>query len=133
MTDPSPKPALPSLMLIDDDSVIRATLQAALEKEYDLVAFPNGERILQEIEKHKPLLLILDINMPGSDGFGICEKVRAQARLRNMPILFMTARKDDATFLKSLQTGGDAFINKPFEMPELKERIEYLLKASISP
>ena len=119
----------PGLLVIDDDSVIRVTLETALGKQYNVISLSNGEEVVLQIENYKPDLLILDINMPGSDGFEICKEVRAQAKLRNLPILFMTARKDDASFLKSLETGGDSYIPKPFEMPDLRERIEYLLKS----
>lgn len=125
----APEGKLPCLMVIDDDSTIRATLQTALGKQYDVVSLPNGEEVVQQIENYKPQLLLLDINMPGSDGFEICKQVREQAKIRNLPILFMTVRKDDASFLKSLEAGGDSYITKPFETPALKERIEYLLKS----
>lgn len=117
------------LMVIDDDNTIRTTLETALSTQYDVISLPNGEEIIQQIEDYKPQLLILDINMPGSDGFEVCKDVRAKANIRRLPILFMTTRKDDASFLKSLQTGGDSYITKPFEMPTLRERIEYLLKS----
>ena len=128
-TSTAPEGKLPCLIIIDDDSTIRATLHTALRKQYDVVSLPNGEEVIQQIENYKPQLLILDINMPGSDGFLICKTVREAAKIRNLPILFMTARKDDASFLKSLEAGGDSYITKPFEMPALKERIEYLLKS----
>lgn len=125
----APKESPPCLMVIDDDSAIRATLQAALGKQYDVVSLPNGEEVIEQIENYKPRLLILDINMPGSDGFEICKNVRVQAKNKNLPVLFMTARRDDASFLESLEVGGDSYITKPFETWALKERIEYLLKS----
>lgn len=123
----------PCLMVVDDDSTIRAMLQTALEKDYSVVCFSNGDQVLRSIEIYSPRLLILDINIPGSDGYDICRRVRQQAMLKKLPILFMTVRKDDATFLKTLESGGDAAICKPFEMPALRERIAYLLKSYPSP
>jgi two-component system sensor histidine kinase ChiS len=116
-----------SVMIIDDDNTIRATLQAALEEKYAVVALRNGDEVLELIETHHPELLILDINMPGSDGFEICANVRSKAALDSLPILFMTSRKDNKTFLNSLGMGGNAFITKPFEIAELRGKIEYLL------
>lgn len=116
-------------MVIDDDSLIRAMLQTALEKDYSVVCLCNGDEALLSIEEHSPRLLILDINIPGSNGYEICRKVRSHAKSKRLPILFMTIRKDDASFLKSLESGGDAAICKPFEMSALRERIEYLLKS----
>ena len=117
------------LMVIDDDSAIRATLQAALEKQYSVVGLSNGDEALELIESYNPRLLILDINIPGSDGFEISKKVRSKAKLNNLPILFMTVRKDDRSFLSSLDSGGDSFITKPFKISELREKIEYLLRS----
>lgn len=125
----TPLPPRPCLMVVDDDSAIRAMLQTALENDFTVVCFSNGDQVLRSIEIYSPRLLILDINIPGSDGYEICRKVRRQAELKKLPVLFMTIRKDDATFLKTLESGGDAVICKPFEMPDLRERIEYLLKS----
>ena len=115
------------VMIIEDDNTIRATLQAALEAKYTVIALRNGDEVLERIETHHPELLILDINMPGSDGFEICAKVRSKAKLDRLPVLFMTSRKDNVTFLNSLGAGGNAFITKPFAIGELREKIEYLL------
>lgn len=123
----------PCLMVVDDDSAIRAMLQTALERDYSVVCFSNGDHVLRSIDIYSPRLLILDINIPGSDGYDICRRVRQQAELKKLPVLFMTIRKDDATFLKTLESGGDAVICKPFEMSALRERIEYLLRSYPSP
>lgn len=123
----------PCVMVVDDDSAIRAMLQTALEKDYDLVCLSNGEHVLRSIEVHAPRLVILDINIPGSDGYGICKNVRKHAGHKRLPVLFMTIRKDDASFLKTLESGGDSVICKPFEISALRERIEYLLKSYPSP
>ncbi len=119
----------PCVMVIDDDSAIRAMLQTALEKDYSVVCFSNGDQVVRSIEIYAPRLVILDINFPGSDGYDICRRVRMHAKSRNLPVLFMTIRKDDTTFLKTLESGGDAVICKPFEISALRERIEYLLRS----
>lgn len=125
----SPVDSRQCVMVIDDDNIIRATLQAALEKRYSVVGIGTGEEVLELIESYNPRLLVLDINLPGSDGFEICRKVRSKAKLRSLPILFMTVRKDDRSFLNSLDSGGNSFITKPFEIAELREKIEYLLQS----
>ncbi len=118
---------LPCVMVVDDDGAIRLMLQAALERQYAVVCLSNGEDVLRAMETHSPKLLLLDINLPGSDGYEICAKVRDHAKAKQLPVLFMTVRKDDASFLKSLAAGGDALICKPFEMADLREKMEYLL------
>ena len=117
----------PCVMVVDDDAAVRAMLQTALEKDYSVVCLSNGDRVLDTIDRCAPSLLMLDINMPGSDGYEVCRKVRIHARLKKLPVLFMTIRNDDATFLRTLESGGDAVICKPFEMPALRGRIRALL------
>ncbi len=123
----SEKISLPRLLVIDDDIAIRTMLETALETRYDVVSLPGGAEVLKTIEAHDPQLVLLDVNIAADDGFEICERIRAQPRLKRLPILFMTIRKDNATFLKSLETGGDAYIQKPFEISALREKIDYLL------
>lgn len=123
--------AKPCLMVIDDDGTIREMLRVSLESRYTVVCLPSGEGVLREIEQSRPRLLVLDVNMPGADGHEVCEKIRAEARFRRLPILFITVRGDDATFLKSLQSGGNALILKPFEIGALRERIAHLLGSAL--
>lgn len=119
----------PGVLVVDDDSTIREMLRASLEAQYQVTCLPSGEGVLRAIEEFRPRLLVLDVNMPGGDGHAVCEKVRAEARNRKLPILFITVRRDDATFLKALQSGGDALLLKPFEIGTLREKLRYLLDA----
>jgi DNA-binding response OmpR family regulator len=122
-----PQPPKPCLLVVDDDSSIRAMLKLALGGEYEVCCLPNGKDVVAQIDAAAPQLLILDINMPGSDGYEICENVRAHAKNKKLPVLFMTARLDNARYVESLGAGGDSCIGKPFEMPQLRRCIEYLL------
>lgn len=117
----------PCLLVVDDDDAIREMLRASLRLRYRVVCLPSGEGVLRAIEESRPRLLVLDVNLPGLDGHEVCGAVRAEARFRRLPILFMTVRKDDATFLKSLQAGGDSLIVKPFGVGEFREKVEELL------
>jgi DNA-binding response OmpR family regulator len=115
-------------MVVDDDNAIREMLKIALATSYEVVCIPNGEEVLDAVENYRPNLILLDINLPGTDGFAICQDLRSRARSRNIPILFITVRKDDMSFIRSLEAGGDSVVTKPFEIPELRQQIEYLLK-----
>lgn len=117
----------PCLLVVDDDEAIREMLRASLQLHYRVVCLPGGEGVVHAIEQSRPRLLVLDVNLPGMDGHEVCGAVRAEARFRRLPILFMTARKDDATFLKSLQSGGNALIVKPFGVGEFREKVADLL------
>jgi two-component system phosphate regulon response regulator PhoB len=117
----------PCLIVVDDDGTIREMLRVGLESLYEMVCLSSGEAVIEAIDRHHPRLLVLDVNMPGADGYEICDRVRAEARLRRLPVLFITVRKDDATFLKSLQSGGNALLEKPFEIEAFREKVRQLL------
>jgi DNA-binding response OmpR family regulator len=119
----------PCLLVVDDDAIIREMLRTSLAIHYRVVCLPSGDGVIAAIDTFLPRLLVLDVNVPGGDGHEICERVRAEARFRRLPILFITVRKDDATFLKSLQSGGNSLVMKPFEIGEFREKVEFLLKA----
>lgn len=117
------------IVIIEDDYNLRETLQRTMDKRYEVVGLSSGEGdIVGMIEGLAPELLVLDVNLPGPDGFELCRRIRGSARLEDIPILFMTARADDESFVKSLDVGGSAYIAKPFATAELIQKIETLLK-----
>jgi DNA-binding response OmpR family regulator len=126
MTPEEKKTIRPRLLAVDDDIGMRAMLDTALSPHYDVVCLPHGGEILKMIESHAPEVLLLDVNIAGDDGFEICERVRARFRL--LPIIFMTARTDNATFVRTLGEAGSAQIQKPFEVPALRKKIEEMLR-----
>lgn len=125
MTSPETRP---TLLVVDDDSTIRALLHTALQGSYDPLCVPNGAKVPGLVAARRPQLVILDINIPGSDSYALCQGIRTQAASDRLPILFMTVCKDDAAFFAELEQDGNAFIRKPFEMPALKARIAGLLR-----
>jgi DNA-binding response OmpR family regulator len=116
-------------MVVDDDSLLREMLLIALGGRHDVVCLPTGDDLVAIARCYRPDLLILDVNLPGEDGFAVCEQVRAAAGLGPLPILFLTARRDDRTFLRALECGGTACLTKPFEVAALADRVEALLRA----
>jgi len=121
------KKARRCLMVVDDDSTIRLLLQAALQKEYDMLCIPNGPKAAESIESGKPDLILLDIDVPGSDSHSLCEDIRRQAELSKVPILFMTVCQTNPGFFAELMIKGNSYIKKPFEMPALRRKIERLM------
>ena len=117
----------PSLLVIDDDSTIRALLHTALEGQYDILCVPNGPEVPALIADRKPDLIVLDINVPGSDAYALCSSVREQDKLCARPILFMTACQSDGEFFNDLRSSGNSYLKKPFEMPALRRRISGML------
>lgn len=127
MTHPETGPR-GSILVVDDDGTIRVLLQIALKRSYDVLCVPNGPEVPGLIEDRKPNLILLDINVPGSDGYALCAGVRKQASIQGLPILFMTVCRDAPGFFEDLRADGNSCIRKPFEIPKLETRIERALK-----
>lgn len=120
----------PSILFVDDDGSVREILYAALGRKYDTAGFPSGLDLLEYMETATPNLIVLDVCMPVIDGYSVCRAIRSKKAFRDIPILFLTALHDDRSFLQGFNVGASAFMTKPFEMAELKEKIEDLLRAA---
>lgn len=117
-----------TLMVVEDDTDTRELLQRALGSEYEVVGVSYGEGVPQLAESHRADLVVLDIGLPGISGIEVCRQIRANAPTRKVPILFLTSFGGDALFTEGIIAGGDGWMTKPFEVPKLRERIEYLLR-----
>lgn len=114
------------VLLIDDDRRHSELLQAYLARfGIDLVCAPDAEAGLARLESADPELLLLDVMLPGRDGFEICREVR---RRSNIPIIMLTARGDVIDRVSGLELGADDYIGKPFEPRELVARIQSVLR-----
>ena len=112
-----------TILLVEDDPEIREALRLFLDKKYDVVGAESGREILEMLDSYEPILVILDVNLPGKDGFELCQMVRSSPRHRHLPVMFLTVRRDDESFVNSVQANADAYLNKPFEARELEDKI----------
>ena len=112
------------VLIVDDEYIGRETLQSVLEGEgYELEMAENG---LQAIEKAKQLLpdvILLDVMMPGMTGFEVCQRIRSDPQIAEIPIIILTALDDRESLLNALKAGADDFISKPFDRYELRARL----------
>ena len=112
------------VLIVDDEYVGRETLQSVLEGEgYELEMAENG---FQAIEKAKALLpdvILLDVMMPGMTGFEVCQRIRSDPQIAEIPIIILTALDDREPLLHALKAGADDFISKPFDRYELRARL----------
>lgn len=123
----APRP--PRVLVIDDSAENRALAQAALEDEdFTVHTAASGALGLAEFEAHRPDCVLLDVRMPGEDGFQTCQKLRALPGGSDTPILFLTALRDLDTFDKAQSAGGDDFLTKPVRPTELVMRVRAALK-----
>ncbi|MDE2039269.1 MAG: response regulator [Elusimicrobia bacterium] len=105
--------------MVDDDGDFQAVVREWICARYEHVALSDGEGLEELLESLAPDLLILDVRMPGLDGFKLCKRLRADERYAELPVLFLTACKEDADFLSNLEAGGTAYLTKPVARKDL--------------
>jgi len=133
MTNNIDSTALSSTVLIVDD--IPANLGVAVEhletRGYRVIIAQEGEEGLQRAAFVKPDLILLDVMMPGQDGFEICRRLKAGSKTRDIPVIFMTALSEESDKLAGFEVGGVDYITKPLHVAELLVRIDTHLKLSL--
>jgi signal transduction histidine kinase len=118
-----------TVLIVDDDPTARETLVAMLENEsWDLQLAKDGIQALRTLEKLKPDLILLDVMMPGMDGFEVCRRIRATPALAEVPILILTALDDRDSLLRGIEAGADDFLTKPADRRELVARVRTILR-----
>ncbi len=120
-----------SILLIDDDPLIRRIVTRTLDaKGYQVAEASSGTEGLDLALKNPPDLILLDVMMPGMDGFQVCAALRQNSLTANTPVLMLTALDQTDSKVRGLQTGADDYITKPFNLDELQTRIEAHLRRS---
>lgn len=113
-----------TILVVEDEEPLRELLRFNLRQEgYRVLAAGSAERGLALLRADDADLIVLDVGLPGMDGLEMCRQVR---RRRETPILFLTAKKDEADKVLGLKLGGDDYVTKPFSLRELLARIEAL-------
>jgi len=114
------------ILIVDDEEHVRKLLQRTLEKAgYDVITAANGQEALDKISSFDVSLVLLDIMMPGLDGFGVLERIPPGL---NIPVIMLSAVLDENTKIDSLGLGADDYIGKPFSAEELLTRIKVKLR-----
>jgi two-component system, OmpR family, response regulator len=115
------------LVVVEDDDSIRDLLGAGLRfAGYEVQVVANGAGALQLITQARPDLIILDVNLPDMDGFEVCRRLRAAGD--DVPVIFLTARRETHDMRAGYGEGGDDYVTKPFSLDELTFRIEAVLR-----
>jgi signal transduction histidine kinase len=128
VTQSSPQPPNATVLVVDDNDANRALAQATLEDEgYRVVLATGGEEGVDAFVRERPDCVLLDVRMPGTDGFAVCERIRGQPSGSQTPVLFFTALRDVDTFDRALRAGGDDFLSKPVRPAELLVRVKSAL------
>ena len=117
------------ILIVDDAEANVDVLVNALRDEYKLSVAIDGEGALRSIEKSPPDLVLLDIVMPGIDGYEVCRRLRAAEATRELPIMFLSSLEDVKDKTRGFEVGANDYVTKPFEVLEVKARVRSLLKA----
>lgn len=118
-----------TILIVDDQLSAREVLRGLLrDQPYNLVVAKTGEEALANAAEFSPDLILLDVMMPGMDGFEVCQRLRADADMAEIPIIMITALDDRDSRLRGIEAGVDDFISKPFDVVELKARVQTITR-----
>ena len=118
----------PKILVVDDHAASRMTAVALLEVEgYSVIEADSGSAALERVIKSQPDLILLDVMMPGMDGFEVCRELKQNQKTRLIPVIFITALNDRRSRIRGIEAGGDDFLTKPFDRLELSARVKSLV------
>lgn len=117
------KPQRQTIMLVDDNQANLNIAKNMLRNLYEVYALPSAERLFKFLESVRPDLILLDIMMPGMNGFDVIKLLKADARYMDIPVIFVTSRTEETDELEGLALGAVDYITKPFAAPIMLRRI----------
>ena len=128
MIDPE-RPPLQTILVVDDQEVNIVLVRAILAPQgYTIIAASNGEQAIELVAAQPPDLILLDIMMPGENGFDVCARLKEDERTRLVPIVMLTSLNSPKDKIRGIEVGADDFLSKPFHSAELSARVRSLLK-----
>ena len=122
------------ILVVDDEPNNRLLLTVMLAPDgYDVVTAAAGEEALAMIAQHAPDLIVLDVMMPGMDGYQVAARIKSEDATRHIPIIMLTALNDRNSMMHGLNAGAEQFLTKPVVRAELSLRVRNLLRLTESP
>lgn len=119
------------VLVVDDEKEITEIIDTYLTEFGFIVSVENNpEKAIDKAREFKPDLILLDIMMPGTDGYDVCEQIKKTEECKNVPIVFLTGKDRDEDMGRSFKSGGDMFIKKPFACERLLEIINIVLMSA---
>lgn len=119
----------PKILVVDDHSASRMTAATLLKVEgYEVLQADSGRAALKQVFDSQPDLILLDVMMPGMDGFDVCAQLKHDEKTRLIPVIFITALGDRKSRIRGIEVGGDDFLTKPFDRLELSARVKSLVR-----
>ena len=118
-----------TILIVDDEPNIVVPLQFLMEQNgYSVIVAQSGEEALEAVSKYRPALVLLDIMLPGIDGFEVCEIVKLNPEWKDIKIILLTAKGRDVDIAKGMVLGADEYITKPFSNKKIVEIVKSLLE-----
>ncbi|MBV1920205.1 MAG: response regulator, partial [Pseudomonadales bacterium] len=123
-----------TVLVVDDESTNRLLMKSVLKKRYNVIAFGSGEECVEYLGKNAVDLIIMDVCMPEMDGYETCKIIKKEIRLRDTPVIFLSAYCALENKLQGYEVGGDDYLTKPYEPEELliKVKSQIALKESLA-
>jgi DNA-binding response OmpR family regulator len=116
------------VLLVEDEEPLRRVMKDLLEREgYIVSEARDGVQALDEVDRHAPDIIVLDLNLPGLDGYSVLQQLRSRAATRSIPVMVLTAKGDEDNEVRVFELGADDFITKPFRARALSARLEAVL------
>lgn len=113
----------PIILIVDDERFNITTLNSLLNENYKIMVAPNGEQALSSVQKQLPDLILLDVKMPGIDGYEVCKRLKSDDFTKNIPIIFITALNEAEDETYGLNLGASDYITKPFNHSVVAARV----------
>jgi len=115
------------IMIVDDEKQIVDLIKLSLGEDYEFMESASGEEALAKISQNKPDLVLLDIMMPGMDGYEVAKRLKNNPETKDIVVAMISAKKEDHDILTGIDVGAIAFVTKPFNPVELQEKVDELL------
>ena len=120
------------ILIVEDIEANVDILMDALGDDYDVSVAMDGETALENLEIEVPDIILLDIMMPGMDGYEVCSRIKANKAMAKIPIIFLTAMTDINSKKKGFELGAVDYITKPFEINEVKDKVNTHLSLKLT-
>jgi DNA-binding response OmpR family regulator len=117
-----------TVLLVEDEEQLRRVMKDLLEREgYTVAEARDGVQALDQVDRFAPDVIILDLNLPGIDGYSVLSQIRSRPATRTIPVVVLTAKGDEDNEVRVFELGADDFITKPFRAKALSARLEAVL------